>query len=192
LDQERRSIALRIAPKIQNKQYETLAELQSQKARIDEAVNNPNPQRDTTMFYSFVKALDPNSVVREGEIKFSQAARSIPTSVRGIFNKAFKGQMLLPEERKNIQEFMNQRLDLAKKSWEASAAPYLKQAEGSKIDRELIAPGISALESAPAKSEKKTIKLAQKLSGKAGKTFTDNKTGKKYVVNLDETSATEL
>lgn len=192
LDQEKRSIALRIAPKIQNKQYETLAELQSQKALIDEAVNNPNPQRDTTMFYAFVKALDPNSVVREGEIKFSQAARSIPASVRGLFNKGFKGQMLLPEERKNIQDFMNQRLSLAKGAWEASAAPYLKQAEESKIDRELIAPGISALESAPAKSEKKTIKLAQKLSGKAGKTFTDNKTGKKYVVNSDETSATEL
>jgi hypothetical protein len=192
LDQEKRSIALRIAPKIQNKQYETLAELQSQKALIDEAVNNPNPQRDTTMFYAFVKALDPNSVVREGEIKFSQAARSIPASVRGLFNKGFKGQMLLPEERKNIQDFMNQRLSLAKGAWEASAAPYLKQAEESKIDRELIAPGISALESAPAKSEKKTIKLAQKLSGKAGKTFTDNKTGKKYVVNPDETSATEL
>jgi hypothetical protein len=42
------------------------------------------------------------------------------------------------------------------------------------------------------KSGKSTIKLAQKLSGKAGKTFTDNKTGKKYIVNPDETSATEL
>lgn len=192
LDSEKKSLAIRLAPKIQNKQYETLAELQAQKALIDEAVTNPNPQRDTTMFYSFVKALDPNSVVREGEIKFSQAARSIPTSIRGSFNKAFKGQMLLPEERKNIQDFMNQRMDLAKSAWERSASPFLKQADEAKIDRELVAPGTAALTLAPElKSQKSTIKLDSKLTGKAGKTFT-GKNGKRYIVNPDETTATEI
>lgn len=169
LDSEKQSIALRIAPKIQNKQYETLAELQAQKALIDEAVTNPNPQRDTTMFYSFVKALDPNSVVREGEIRFSQAARSIPSSVRGLFNKGFKGQMLLPEERRNIQDFMNQRLTLARSAWEASASPFLKQADEAKIDRELVAPGTAAL--APLETKQKNPKVQE---------FADKHTGGDY------------
>lgn len=169
LDSERKSLAIRLAPKIQNKQYETLSELQAQKSLIDEAVANPNPQRDTTMFYSFVKALDPNSVVREGEIKFSQAARSIPSSVRGLFNKGFKGQMLLPEERKNIQDFMNQRLGLARSAWEASASPFLKQADEAKIDRELVAPGVAAL--APLETKQKNPKVQE---------FADKHTGGDY------------
>ena len=144
LDGKKRELALRLAPKIQNKKYETYTELLAQKNLVDEAVRNPNPQRDITVFYSFVKALDPESVVREGELKFVQTSRSIPDGLRQTLKNALTGEKLSKEERLRIQDFMNQRLQLAQKQWEDSASPFLKQTSEAGIEQELVAPGTAA------------------------------------------------
>lgn len=191
LDFKQREEALRLAPKIQNKKYETYTELNAQKNLVDEAVANPSPQRDITVYYSFVKALDPESVVREGELKFVQTSRSIPDDLRGTLQRALTGKPMLPKERLEIQKFMNQRLGLARRQWEDSAAPYLAQAEKAGISRDLIAPGTTAMTAPSEAKQKETIKLPQKQTGKAGKTIV-SKDGKRYIVNADETTATEI
>ena len=191
LDFKQREEALRLAPKIQNKKYDTYTELNAQKNLVDEAVSNPSPQRDITVYYSFVKALDPESVVREGELKFVQTSRSIPNNLRGALQRALTGKPMLPEERLEIQKFMNQRLELARRQWEDSAKPFIAQAEKAGISRELIAPGTTALTALAESKQKETIKLPQKQTGKAGKTIV-SKDGKRYVINADETTATEL
>jgi len=149
LEGKNRELALRLAPKIQNKKYETYTELASQKTLVDEAVRNPNPQRDITIFYSFVKALDPESVVREGELKFVQTSRSIPEGLRQTLKNALTGEKLSKEERLRIQGFMNQRLELAQKQWQDSAAPYLKQTNDAGISQELVAPGTTVFSQQP-------------------------------------------
>lgn len=54
------------------------------------------------MVYSFIKALDPESVVREGEISLVNSNRSIPDQVKGYAQKLATGKNLLPEERADL------------------------------------------------------------------------------------------
>lgn len=69
-----------------------------------EASRNPSAKGDLTMVYSFVKALDPESVVREGEIDLVNANRNIPDRVKGYAQRLATGQSLLPSERQDLLE----------------------------------------------------------------------------------------
>ena len=54
---------------------------------------------DLTIVYSYIKALDPNSVVREGEINLTKAAESIPSNIIRAYKRAKEGKALSPEVR---------------------------------------------------------------------------------------------
>jgi hypothetical protein len=136
-------MAARLAPKVQNKQYEKMITLNNQVQIMKESVDTPNPQTDTAMIYAFVKSLDPDSVVREGEIAFVQASRSIPTRVKSSLLRGLEGQTLTPEERKNILDFAQNAANLQQKAWKVSAAPYLEQARKLNIPEQMIIPDIA-------------------------------------------------
>jgi hypothetical protein len=55
---------------------------------------------DVALIYSFIKVLDPASVVREGEIATVQNARSVPDAVRTEYNRILGGQKLSGDKRK--------------------------------------------------------------------------------------------
>lgn len=165
-------MAARLAPKVQNNQYEKMVTLNSQLDLIKNAVENPNPQNDSAIIYAFVKALDPESVVREGEITFVQAARSVPSKMKALLSRAVDGQTLTPTERQNIFNFAQNAANLQQKAWKASAAPYLEQARKMNIPEEMIVPGVKMNEPAPenaAKADKNlppTITIRRKADGK--------------------------
>lgn len=69
-----------------------------------EASKNPSAKGDMTIVYSFIKALDPDSVVREGEIDLVNANRAIPDRIKGYAQKLATGQSLLPSERQDLIE----------------------------------------------------------------------------------------
>ena len=67
-----------------------------------QAAADPSAKGDLTMVYSFIRALDPDSVVREGEVKLVEANRSIPDQIKGYAQKLATGKNLLPEERQDL------------------------------------------------------------------------------------------
>lgn len=67
-----------------------------------QAAADPSAKGDLTMVYSFIKALDPESVVREGEIALVNSNRSIPDQIKGYAQKLATGKNLLPEERADL------------------------------------------------------------------------------------------
>lgn len=69
-----------------------------------QASQDPTAKGDLTMVYSFIKALDPESVVREGEIDLVNANRSIPDRVKGYAQRLATGKSLLPQERQDLIE----------------------------------------------------------------------------------------
>lgn len=69
-----------------------------------EASNDPSPKGDLTMVYSLVKAYDPESVVREGEIDLLAANRSVPDRIKGYAQRLATGKSLLPHERQDMLE----------------------------------------------------------------------------------------
>ena len=58
---------------------------------------------DVAMIFQFMKSLDPDSVVREGEYATaSNAGLGVPERVWRLYNSAIDGEILLPEVRKEI------------------------------------------------------------------------------------------
>ena len=68
-------------------------------ANMQAAAKNPSPAGDMSMIFSYMKMLDPNSTVREGEYANAQNAASIPDQVRNAYNKAKEGTILNPKQR---------------------------------------------------------------------------------------------
>lgn len=57
---------------------------------------------DIALIFGFMKTLDPNSTVREGEFATAQNSGSISDTVMNMYNKALKGERLQPEQRQSF------------------------------------------------------------------------------------------
>lgn len=62
-----------------------------------------NKSGDLSLIYSYVKILDPNSVVREGEIALSTQAPSVAQQLARTYNRVYKGRLMTPEERSQVK-----------------------------------------------------------------------------------------
>lgn len=70
-------------------------------------VNTQNPYDDQALIFSFMKVLDPGSVVREGEFKTAQNNASLLETFGANWQNAAEGKgMLLPEQRKRMLNTM--------------------------------------------------------------------------------------
>jgi hypothetical protein len=66
---------------------------------------------DIAMVYSYMKMLDPTSVVREGEYATAENTAGLPQKVVSMYNKIISGERLTPEQR---QQFLHSGETLAK------------------------------------------------------------------------------
>lgn len=73
--------------------------------KITKAAKTPSAAGDMSMIFGYMKLLDPNSTVREGEYASAEQARGIPEEILGAYNKAKEGQRLTDKQRK---DFLNQ------------------------------------------------------------------------------------
>lgn len=64
----------------------------------------PTPLRDMSAIFSWMKILDPGSTVREGEYATAKNAAGIPDKIMNFYNRAVTGQILTPEQRKEMKE----------------------------------------------------------------------------------------
>lgn len=62
---------------------------------------------DIGMIFTFMKALDPTSVVRENEQASAQNAAGVPERVRNVYNNLLTGQRLSPKQRNEFISFAN-------------------------------------------------------------------------------------
>ena len=58
-----------------------------------------NAAGDLAIVFSYMKMLDPGSVVRESEYATAENARGVPEGMRNIYNKLLTGERLSPEQR---------------------------------------------------------------------------------------------
>lgn len=90
--------------------------------RTAAAAKQGNGPAQVELLYSFVRALDPNSVVREGEVALIQRARSIRQRAEGLIAKATRGEAvvvpssmvdemaaLIEERTRNIERYVGDR-----------------------------------------------------------------------------------
>lgn len=72
---------------------------------VQAAAKDPSAGGDMALIFSFMRILDPNSVVREGEFATAQNAAGVPDRVVNLYNRLLRGERLNPTQR---ADFVNQ------------------------------------------------------------------------------------
>jgi hypothetical protein len=85
----------------QSKDYQTVRNYYQ---RMLSVAKDPSAAGDIALVFSYMKVLDPTSVVREGEFATAANAGSVPDAVRNMWNKMLTGERLGA----NRQDFINQ------------------------------------------------------------------------------------
>lgn len=185
-----------------DKTQEAYLELKRGLQQIDDYLKNPNPVKAGAIStYLYGKINDPTSAIREQEQKLFGKAGSIRDQIQQMVSLAATGNI---PEKKAIQfkNLINDKLQGYESSIKQKLSSVIKGGERYKLSPEQVVSNLAGPEmwetlfkSKPVSAEesktKETIKLPQKQTGKAGKTIV-SKDGKRYVINADETTATEI
>lgn len=116
------------------KEYNNLQPVQNYVAAaplVQSALKAPDtPAGDLDVIYAVGKALDPNSVVREGELNLVIKSGSPLQRFQGLVNSIGSGRgRLPPEQRQQLLGMLSNRVSQLKAAHDMAAAPYIKQAE---------------------------------------------------------------
>lgn len=100
-------------------------------AQIEQAAQSPSAQNDLALIFSYMRMLDPTSVVREGEFATAQNAAGVPDQIRNAYNRAANGERLNPEQRKGfvasargIKDQAQQQIDSYREQYSSLADEY--------------------------------------------------------------------
>ncbi len=91
------------------------------------ALAQNGPIGDVMALYALVKLFDPGSVVKEGEIKLSQSANSLPDRIKLLWENTARGRKISPSMRAQMQ----QTIDGMVRENESLIAPVQKRFGGS-------------------------------------------------------------
>jgi hypothetical protein len=69
---------------------------------VEVAEGAESPAGDLALVFSYMKMLDPQSVVREGEFATAENARGVPERVLSVYNRVVRGERLTPAQRKDF------------------------------------------------------------------------------------------
>lgn len=132
------------------KEFNALPEVQNYKQvlPIIESVKRApdTPAGDIDLIYGVGKVMDPNSVVREGELTLVIKSGSPAQRLQGFANYVRGGGRLTQDQRKQLVEIMDSRTNALKANYDAARNSYtniVKQQglEPSQVFPELHAPG---------------------------------------------------
>jgi hypothetical protein len=107
--------------------YQKVATAYDSVAGLNDLASDPNGAKDIYTLYNFIKGLDPNSSVKEGEIALSQQGISLLEQAGIKAKKLNSGQILSPQFRTQITEVLKMQKEAAEKDYDAKAAPVLLQ-----------------------------------------------------------------
>ncbi len=73
-------------------------------AKVQAGLARPSAAGDIAMIFNFMKMLDPQSVVREGEFATAQNAAGVPARIAAMYNRLMRGERLVPEQRQDFHD----------------------------------------------------------------------------------------
>jgi hypothetical protein len=128
---------------LMKKDYSSLQQAMTNAQRADEILNNKIKGRtpgteDIQLLYNFIKGLDKNSAVREGEIKLSEQARSLIGLGEAKFKSLFGGDILDTRTRKSIAELIKASADAERINFIKQKKNYLDSGVAIGLDREAL------------------------------------------------------
>lgn len=85
--------------------------------RVEKSIQNPSPAGDIALVFSYMKMLDPTSVVREGEAASAQNAGGVPARIRAQYNDLIGDGKFTDSQRNDFYS-------VARKFYDQSAEQY--------------------------------------------------------------------
>lgn len=113
-------------------------------AALDDTVN-PTPLRDQSAIFSWMKLLDPASTVREGEYATVKNAAGIPDKVKNFYNRAVTGQILTPDQRREMKEAATPIFQAQIQALTPQLNNYLAREKELGVTGEIVPPADAAL-----------------------------------------------
>jgi len=89
---------------------------------------------DMSMIFTYMKILDPTSVVREGEQATAQSAGAVPDRIWNLYNKTITGQKLTAKQRADFVQTGTQLYNTNIKQFDAFKNSFLPSLNEYKID----------------------------------------------------------
>lgn len=135
-------------------QSKTFVKVRDSFSKVNVAAKDPTPAGDIALVFAYMKVLDPDSVVREGEYATAANAASIPDRVLNAYNKALRGERLNDNQRadmvnqaKKVYESQKESQDKLTKNYKGLAKNYGLKEENIitdvSLDRSANAPPAS-------------------------------------------------
>lgn len=103
-----------------------------------DAAYDPSGAGDITMVYSFMKMLDPTSVVREGEAATAEQAGGVPATVRNAYNRLLTGEKLSPKVREDYLKQAEIRFKRQAQGQKARIGQYTKKANSFGVSPDMV------------------------------------------------------
>jgi hypothetical protein len=141
------------------KEFDALPEVKNFKTirtavrQIESLTSNPKAtaQDDIAAIFSFMRALDPTSVVRDTEFATAQNATGIPERIRNLYNQALAGNRLNPQQRLEMRNTAARMYTPVRDAYNETAQTYRGYARDLGVD-----PGAVALTAVPNAPQKAT------------------------------------
>lgn len=99
-----------------------------------EAAKDTSGASDLNLIYALGKVLDPNSVVREGELQLAAGTGSLGDRLKGYYKSAINGGKLPPEVKQDLLNQIESRTFSQRKQYEAAKTKYTEIAKKNQID----------------------------------------------------------
>ena len=116
------------------------------------AVGEPSAAGDLSLIFGYMKLLDADSSVREGEQATAENATGVPQVIRNLYNKLLTGEKLNPEQRKDFLNRANQAFATHLESQRALEKEYARIAKDSGLNpRSVVVDYVGNIEDEPQK-----------------------------------------
>ena len=145
------------------KKYKPFADVGNKMAIIQNAATDPSGQNDMALVFSFMKMLDPGSVVRESEYAQAVDTGSLYDKLRATAEKIKSGQKLTPEMRQNFVKSASKFAESSMKTAKKVRSDYDSLAKRRGLDPGEIMLGIGDDEPAPSAGPQKMASGPQKF-----------------------------
>lgn len=105
---------------------------------IQTVANKPDAAGDLSLIFSYMKLLDPQSTVREGEFANAQNAAGVPDQILNQYNKLKSGERLNPNQRAQFLGQAQNLYDSKKSQLEEIQSEFGSLANRAKVDPNLV------------------------------------------------------
>lgn len=100
----------------------------------------PTAADDLSLIFSYMKMLDPGSVVREGEFATAQNTAGVPDQVVNAYNKALSGKRLNPTQRDQFTRTAGRIVIERRNQFDSTAQEYRQLAADAGANPDRVAP----------------------------------------------------